>query len=258
MMRHLLICGGLDGRAEPLPWLQRAVEERRPDGVLFVGGIVSLQRECAVTSTPWGLSRDDAILIGDFFKTLGHFGVFTAFIPGPVGVPLDEFLRLAMFAEDEFPTVHSVHATLVEQGDVAVTGLGGLLSEHPLSGVETVTRTMAEYHLRPLRAAIQPRKVLLLAAPPPGPLGGPKGSTLVGELIDSFHPELCVVAGDSAHRGVQRIAKTLIVNPGCLADGWVAWLDWSKARDEQVEFVNLKLEADDAESRTPASQAAGG
>jgi len=246
MTRHLLLCGGLDGRPEALDWLRRAVAERRPDGVLFVGGIVSLDRQCAVKGTPWSLSRDDALLVGDFLKTLGQLGVFSAFIPGPVGVPLEEFLRLAMFAEDEFPLVHSAHATLVEHGDLAVTGLGGLLSEHPLCGIETATRTMAEYHLRPLRTVSRPRKVLLLAAPPMGALGGPRGSTLAGELIDSFHPELCVVAGDTVHRGVQRVAKTLIVNPGCLADGWVAWLDWNAPRDEQVEFVNLKLEPAEA------------
>jgi hypothetical protein len=243
MLRHLLLCGGLDGRPEALDWLRHAVAERRPDAVLFVGGIVSLQRECAVKSTPWSLSREDALLVGNFLKTLGHMGVFSAFIPGPVGVPLEEFLRLAMFAEDEFPLVRSAHATLVEFDDAAVIGLGGLLSEHPLCGIETVTRTTADYFLRPLRSVTRPRKVLLLSAPPMGDLGGPRGSTLAGELIDSFHPDLCVVAGDSVHRGAQRIAKTLIVNPGCLADGWAAWLDWNAPRDQQVEFINLKVEA---------------
>ena len=59
--------------------------------------------------------------------------------------------RVHRFAENEFPLVRSAHATLVEFDDVAVIGLGGLLSEHPLCGIETVTRTTADYYLRPLR-----------------------------------------------------------------------------------------------------------
>jgi hypothetical protein len=48
-----------------------------------------------------------------------------------------------------------------------------------------------------------------------------------------------VVAGSTAHRGWQRIAHTLVVNPGCLADGSAAWLD--RGRDE-VDFLDLRPE----------------
>jgi hypothetical protein len=48
------------------------------------------------------------------------------------------------------------------------------------------------------------------------------------------------VGGSDAHRGTQRVASTLIVNPGCLAEGSAAWLDLSLPSDERVEFLDLR------------------
>jgi hypothetical protein len=36
---------------------------------------------------------------------------------------------------------------------------------------------------------------------------------------------------------VQRIASTLIVNPGCLADGSAALLDRDREGDDRIEFL---------------------
>jgi|GEM_PF-6413590 hypothetical protein len=63
------------------------------------------------------------------------------------------------------------------------------------------------------------------------------GDPLIGELIDSFHPDLCVVRGSSARRGTQ-IGRTLVVNPGSLSDGWTAWLEWGRPTEDLVKFVN--------------------
>jgi Icc-related predicted phosphoesterase len=60
---------------------------------------------------------------------------------------------------------------------------------------------------------------------------------LVGEIIDSLRPSLSVVGGPTERRGVQRIASTLVVNPGCLADGSAAFLDWDRSGDDPVEFM---------------------
>jgi hypothetical protein len=49
-----------------------------------------------------------------------------------------------------------------------------------------------------------------------------------------------VVGGPSALRGTQRVARTLVVNPGQLAEGWAAWLDWSAPSGEQVELLDLR------------------
>jgi Icc-related predicted phosphoesterase len=49
---------------------------------------------------------------------------------------------------------------------------------------------------------------------------------------------VCVVGGDSEHRGFERVAHTLVINPGSLADGHAAWLDLGQRTDNQVELVD--------------------
>ena len=80
----------------------------------------------------------------------------------------------------------------------------------------------------------------MLAEPPTGSLGGEQGCKVAADLIDSIHPSLCVVAGPDERRGTQRIANTLVINPGHLANGWAAWLDRSRPADQQVEFLDQR------------------
>lgn len=241
-MRRFLVCSGVHGRPKSLQWLRQMTEARQPDGILFAGGVLDTARQYTPReTTPWGMTSEDVRFTEEFLATLGGLGVFSAVIPGRTDTPLEEFLRLGMHAEMEFPGLHLAHATLVTRGDVAVCGMGGALEEHRVSGGETCSRTLAEYHLRPLWTATQPRRILLLPDAPTGPLGGRDGSTLAAELIDSYHPSLCVVGGPSENRGVQRLASTLIINPGQVAEGWAAWLDWDRPAEEQVELLNLRL-----------------
>jgi hypothetical protein len=178
------------------------------------------------------------LFVEEFFESLGRLGAFSALIPSSAGGPLGEFLQLAMHAELEFPNVHLVHVTPVEVGNLMLIGVGGALAEHHLLGGDSVSRPGAEYSIRPLWNSCKPRKVLLLPEPPPGPLSERDANPLVGDLIDSFHPHLCLVNGSSARRGTQRIGNTLVVNPGQLADGFAAWLNWTHA--PQVELVNFR------------------
>jgi hypothetical protein len=236
-MKRLLLCGGVCGQASSLEWLGRLAADRRPEAVLFAGGILSPQPEMAPRSSPWGLTRQDERFVHEFFKALGGLRTFCAVISSPSFQPMDEFYRLGMAAELEFPHVHVAHATLVEDRDLAVCGLGAAVAEERLLREDSCSRVQAHFFLRSLRTSQKPRKVLLLAEPPPGVLGGPEGNGVVGELIDGLRPSLCVVAGLTERRGVQRIASTLIVNPGRLADGSAAWLDWGRESDDQVEFL---------------------
>ena len=240
MIRKLLLCSGVQGSRKALGWLRNAVVKRRPEAILFAGGITNAARPNGGGATPWSLTSEDTRFVEEFFATLGGLGEFTAVIPGPKGEPLEEFLRLGMQAELTHPTIHIAHATLIEQHDLAVCGIGGVMGENTLIGLDSYSRITIEYFLRPLWKAKKPRKILLLAAAPPGRLGGIDGVPLVGDLIDSFHPDLCVVAGSSERRGAERSSRTLVVNPGCLADGCIAWVDWSRAASEEVEFADLR------------------
>jgi hypothetical protein len=231
-VKRFLIAGGLDGRLEVLARLRTLVCERRPDGMLFAGGILGDHPASHVEK----LKRWE-----ECFDGLGRLGVFTAAVPGAAEAPQREFLRLAKDAEVGHPTLHIAHATLVEQGDVALAGLGGELTEADDRTEDRLSyaRATAEYFLRALWQAELPHKVLLLSVAPPGPLGGATGNRICGDFIDSYHPSLCVAAGATEARGFQRIAHTLVVNPGRLADGSVAGLDWGRSRDEQVEFIRV-------------------
>ncbi len=234
-MKRLLLCSGVHGQAESLERLCHWASQRNPEAILFAGGILSPDREVIPRTTPWGITPADVQFVREFCKALDGLGVFSAVIPEPSFEPMDEFCRLAMAAEQDFPNVHIVHATLVEERDLAVAGLGVAIAEEAAMREDSYSRIRALYFLRALSRSDKPRKVLLLPEPPPGILGGPEGNLVIGELIDSLRPSLCVVGGRTERRGVQRIASTLVVNPGCLEDGSAAWLDWSKP--EPVELL---------------------
>jgi hypothetical protein len=237
-MRRFLICAGVYGQADALERLRWWVEKWRPEGLLFAGGILGRPRHYKVyTTTQWGLSRVDALFLEKFFATLGGLRCFAAIIPGPTDMPLDEFLHLGMNAEVEYPGLHLAHATLIEEKDVAVCGMGGCLTNECLPEADYFSRAKVEYYLRGLWSAVQPRKILLLPESPFNGLSGPEDKRLPGSLIDSYHPTLCVIGGNQ--RGFHRVASTLVVNPGSLANGQVAWLDWGRPTPNQVELLDL-------------------
>ena len=101
-------------------------------------------------------------------------------------------------------------------GDFAVAGLGGELTETEDQTEEKLcyARGSAGYFLRSLWRTEHSHKALLLSVPPPGQIGGEGGNRVCGDFIDSYPPSLCVVAGTTERRGSQRIAHTLVVNPG--------------------------------------------
>lgn len=238
-MNTFLICGGPRGNRGSLELLKRAVSDRRPGGLLFTGGVLDPRHDFEPHTMTWDLMSADAHFVEDFFRTLGELGVFCAVIPGPDDGPLDEFLRLGMEAECEFPSLEIVHATLVTAGDVAVCGVGGRVSDGPAYELDLCSHTQAEYVARPLRDARQSRKVLLLSAAPPGPLAGEGGSLVSADLIARCRPGVCVVLGPGDRSGIQRLGRTLVVNPGPLCEGRAAWLNWSNPTDPLIRLLDL-------------------
>jgi hypothetical protein len=237
-MRRLLLCSGVDGKRHSIERLRRIAAERRPEAVLFAGGILNPERQMAPRGvSPWGLTPEDERFAHEFGAALGGLGIFSAVITGPNFQPMDEFYRWGMAVELAYPHVHMAHATLLEEQDLAVCGLGVAIAEEALMREDSYSRIRALYFLRPLRTSVKPRKVLLLPDPPPGVLGGPQGNIVIAEIIDGLRPSLCVVAGQTERRGLQWIASTLLVNPGSLADGSAALLDWDRKGNDQVEFL---------------------
>ena len=148
-MRRLLLCSGVHGKKSAIEGLRRLAIDRRPEAILFAGGILSRQRPTVPCSTSlWGLTPEDERFAFEFGAALGALGVFSAVIPEPEFVPDDQFCRLALAVELEFPNVHLVHATLVETHDLAVCGLGVAIAEQALMRVDSFSRVKAQYCLR--------------------------------------------------------------------------------------------------------------
>ena len=242
-MRRYLVFAGLDGDLDALKRLEGVIGERRPDLLLFAGG-VSCQG-CVSTERRPDLTPRQAESYHRWFEWLGRTGLPAALIPGRFDVPLEDFLKAGMAAEVEYGGVHMVEGSLWEDGDTAVCGVGGALTERETAVYPQVklSRVMAEYALRGLARSDRSVKILLLSSPPNGKLGGDAGCAIVGELIDSLHPHIAVVAGPSEARGVERVAHTWVVNPGRLRDGCAAWIDWKRPGDQRVELLDLELVA---------------
>lgn len=237
-MKRFLVCSGLHGNETALQELRRLVRERRPDAVFFAGGVLPSAHLWEPERPKGGWNEEDFLFMQCFFETLGELDVFTAILPGPFDLPLDEFLRLGMDMEREYPNLRLAHATLIAVNGLAVSGIGGRLVEGVGGKADTYSRLRADYFLRNLDLAEQPRKVLLLPSAPLS-LGDGVDGRLIDNLIRSHSADLCIAAGATAHRGLRRAARTLIVNPGCLADGSAAWVDWRRHPGGHVEFLEL-------------------
>ncbi len=238
-MRTFLACSHIDGHPEAIDRLCELVQQRHPDAILFAGGLfepVPAQESLVAAAER---RHRDTQLLERFFAGLGALKTVAAVIPGPHDTPLRAFLMAGMHARSQSPGVHLVHCTLVTWHDVVISGVGGELTHAEDSGDPVVrcSRTTADYFLQAFAAAGESEKILLLGAAPKGSLGGESGNTLSGEMIDSFHPRLSIVAGPNDERGVERFARTTVVNPGALSEGAAAWIDWNREVDDQVELI---------------------
>lgn len=240
-MRRFLVCSGVHGRVESLEWLHEVVWRRRPDGVLFAGGILDRERTYApAASTCWGHTRSDIRFLRNFFDSLGGLGTFTAIIPGVFDAPLEQVLRLGMNAELAFPRLHIVHGTPIEIKDVAVVGLGACITDYTSTDIGYYARNLAEYYLRSLWSTSKARTVLLLPEPPKSWRGEVEDRRVLNALLTTYYPQVCVLGRSGKKRGVERIADTLVINPGSLSEGSAAWFDWDRPEREQVEFLDLQ------------------
>lgn len=252
-MKTILAVCGLDGRRDSLALLTKAIDERRPEVVLFAGGLFRPHSGKELQDD--GLNRNGAelSLLESLLSLTASKRCLLAVIPGPRDGPLQSFLRTSIRAEVRYRGVKVVHdAVMTVNGNLAISGIAGELaqSEDACEPVIRCSRETAGYFLRPFQAARAPHKVLLLAVPPVGVLGGKSGNLIVRSLVETYRPRLCVTAGDTARRGVQRVARTLIVNPGRLSDGSAAWIDLNRTAAEQVELLDLRA------GDSPAAQGA--
>ena len=238
-MRTFLACSGIDGQKNAIDTLEQLVRQRQPDAILFAGGLFAPPESDESPTAGAERRHQDVQLLEQFFATLGATRTVAAVIPGPSDSPLRAFMMAGMNARSQSPGVHLVHCTIITARDVVISGVGGELTEVEDSGEPVVrsSRTAAQYFLQAFDTAAESEKVLLLGSIPKGALGGASGNPIASDLIDTYHPKLCVVAGPSAGRGAEQVAHTTIVQPGSLSTGSAAWIDWSRGIEEQVEMI---------------------
>jgi Icc-related predicted phosphoesterase len=251
-MQRFLIISGINGRDEALLQLQTIVRDRRPDGLLFAGGVLPPDREDLTDFDTECYTKEGTLFVERFFSTLGSLGVFSAVIPGVFDAPLDEFLGLGMAAEREYPKIHLVHVTPVEEGDIGIFGLGGCITDHTSTGVGYYSRTLAKYYLRPICTAKPPRKVVLLSDLQDWQGDSANEQHVADALTATYHPMVCVLGSPGAKGHIERIAETLLIRPGHFADGSAAWLDLGRTGDDQAELLDLRQPATQRETNPGA------
>ena len=128
-MRNFLVCAGIGGRAAVIEQLEAIVRERKPDTVLFAGGLFARERQSESPGSYAEGRHHDMELLEQFFGTLGATRTNVAVIPGPHDVPLRAFLMAGMHARSQSPGVHLVHCTILSARDVVISGVGGELTE---------------------------------------------------------------------------------------------------------------------------------
>jgi Icc-related predicted phosphoesterase len=226
-MKSLLACGRLDGSLEALESL-RELRQRYAFDAVLVGGL---------WAGPHAVDRRMTVPQKDFyreaFRVLKALAVPVMLVPGEHDVPLADFLRLVVMAEVEDSRLHCVHVTPHRDSELLCAGLGGDLNEVIDTWNDRLrcSRAAAEYWLRQFSRPNVQRTVLLLTTPPAGRLSRVAGTALGGdpalaaEMINSVHPDLAVVAGETEVRGSDRQGTTWVVNPGRLIDGSAALIE---------------------------------
>jgi len=151
---------------------------------------------------------------------------------------------LALMGNLDNPSVHdflveegiSIHGKGVKMGDVGIFGVGGsniTPFDTPTEFTEEELKKIVEQAHSDV--ADQPVKILVSHTPPLNTVtdkissGANVGSSAIREFIESEQPDFCLTGHIHEAKGVDKIGKTLILNPGMLTDpGWIeVWKDES-------------------------------
>ncbi|ASJ16031.1 metallophosphoesterase [Thermococcus chitonophagus] len=128
----------------------------------------------------------------------------------------------------------SVHNKRVEIGGVGIVGFGG----SNVTPFSTIWEFSDEEIYGSLRRNYREGDVILTHAPPYGTKldktfsGVHAGSRGLRKFIEESQPPLCICGHIHEGRGVERIGKTIAVNPGPLSRGYYVVIDLEELRVE--------------------------
>jgi uncharacterized protein len=226
-LTRILCAADPRGSAEAVAALVRAAADRDVQAIAVVGD----------------LSGGDDRQAGyrSVFRALGRAGHDTYWVPGPSDAPVEEYLREAHNIEVVHPFLHGVHGTVAfAPGSVLVAGFGGEVQDDPAASRDELRRLRyprweVEYRLKLLERELSEHdQLILLFSTPPAHKGrGTAGSEALAELAVTHRARLVVCAGEPA---TMMLGRTLVVAPGCLAEGSYAVADLHARTAEHAEL----------------------
>lgn len=183
---------------------------------------------------------EDLKLYKQFCNLIDSLGIPVLVIPGNLDAPEERYFLFMQQTAFQSDNVVLMHENMVKLESYLFTGFGGELTrdekedyfvlEYPRQEVLFGTRRMR---------FLNPPRILMFYSPPVSKLdreqGTHKGSELVNEIIESVAPSF-LFCGGSSEPGLEEIGRTVVVNPGSLADGHFAVVN-TKMRDAQ--FLKL-------------------
>ncbi|MCM2373673.1 metallophosphoesterase family protein [Aporhodopirellula aestuarii] len=236
-MKRLLVCGRFDGDPHSLEHLQTFTQRHQPDAILIAGlwhGSNGYDRK---------MPAEQKLFYRELFETVKRTDRIAIILPGEHDVPMADFMRLILMEERNNAKLHCVHATHHVEQNVLFAGLGGDLNEVIDTWNDRLrcSRSSADYFLRDVANARVPYTVLMLTTPILGSIGDGLHSDIAGdtqlasEIINSTHPVLAVVAGETSNRNCKRLGTSRVINPGRISEGSATIVDLTDL--DRVEFI---------------------
>ena len=196
MVRTLRILAAVDLHDRPEAILP-ALAEESPDVILLAGDLTTAG------------DLDDAKSILEFFEDYP-----TLFVPGNMDPP--ELLKVERLGSAE-----NVHGRVVTVEGLRVGGIGGS-NQGPFS----TPIELSEDEIWRILDGLGEIDILLSHPPPHGTsldiprMGGHVGSTSVRKFIEERQPLACICGHIHESAGMERMGRTLVVNPGPASRGW--------------------------------------
>jgi Icc-related predicted phosphoesterase len=224
---QVLACAHLDGELDRLRDLQRAVDEERPDLVVFAGSALAPGRAA---------EKGAAQSLHHVLHTLGDLPCHVAVVPGAHDAPEARVLPIMTGLDWTERHLHCVHGMAVPMSELAIAGFGGQVTEHEREIDEALRYPgwEVEYRMAFLSQLDQSLLLLVFHHPPANvrelePLDERGGSEVVTELIGTWKPGVAVAAGPRPGRGMH--GTTVVVSPGRLDRGEYAVFDARRGRE---------------------------
>lgn len=181
---------------------------------------------------------EDLQFYKQFCNLLDGLGVPVLIIPGQLDAPEERYFMFMQQSVFVSRHLQLVQENIIHLNSYLFTGFGGLLTEHEREDyfVQHYSRVESLFGTRRMRWLNPPRILLFHSSPVFPDNGAPGCSPLVNEIIHSAAPSLVFCGSATAAPRIAEIGRTVVVNPGSLAEGHYALVN---TKSRAAEFHTL-------------------